>query len=145
MDAIQFGDDFSTQTDLMMSLTTWRRFFKPRYEVLMKPIREAGKKIFFHTCGCGMKLLPELADLKVHAIWPQLDVYDHGELSRRCREARIAVALHPNRWDLMVRSTPHKVAAAVLRITEDFSVADGARGSTLRSTVAFRSSIRSRW
>src|SRR5208282_1166454 len=69
VDAIQFGDDFSTQFDLMMSLATWRRFFKPRFELLMKPVHAAGKKAFFHTCGCGLRLLEEFADLGVHAIW----------------------------------------------------------------------------
>ena len=88
VDAIQFGDDYATQSGMMMSLPTWRRFFKPRYERLMKPVHAAGKKIFFHTCGCGLKLLDDLADLRVHAIWPQMNAYPDGDLARFCRETR---------------------------------------------------------
>jgi hypothetical protein len=125
VDAIQFGDDFSTQTGLMIAPPIWRRFFKPRYELLMKPVHDAGKKVFFHTCGCGFKLLEDLADLRVHAIWPQLNAYDPRDLARVCREARMAIALHPDRGDLMVRSTPPEVCSAVLQMAEIFSVADG--------------------
>jgi uroporphyrinogen decarboxylase len=125
VDAIQFGDDYATQSGLMMSLATWRRFFKPRYELLMKPVHAAGKKIFFHTCGCGLKLLDDLADLGVHAIWPQLNAYAKGELARFCRETQIAIALHPDRGDLMIRSGPADVRTAVLKLAEEFSVSCG--------------------
>jgi uroporphyrinogen decarboxylase len=125
VDAIQFGDDYATQSGLMMSPATWRRFFKPRYELLMKPVHAAGKKVFFHTCGCGLKILDDIADLRVHAIWPQLNVYSKGELARFCRETRIAIALHPDRGDLMIRSKPADVRSAVLELAEEFSVSDG--------------------
>jgi hypothetical protein len=125
VDAIQFGDDFSTQFDLMMSLRTWRNFFKPRFERLMKPVHDAGKKVFFHTCGCGLRLLEDFADLGVHAIWPQVDVYDPAELARRCRDARIAIALHPNRGELMIQSTPEEVKYNVRKLVETFSMHAG--------------------
>jgi hypothetical protein len=125
VDAIQFGDDFSTQFDLMMSLPTWRRFFKARFERLMKPVHAAGKKVFFHTCGCGSRLLEDFADLGVHAIWPQIDVYEPAELARRCREAKIAIELHPNRGELMIRSTSEQVRTAVRQLVDTFAMADG--------------------
>ena len=125
VDAIQFGDDYATQFGLMMSKATWRRFFKPRYELLMKTVHAAGKKVFFHTCGCGLKLLDELADLRVHAIWPQLNAYAKGELASFCRQSRIAIALHPDRGDLMIRSKPADVRAAIWQLAEEFSVSEG--------------------
>lgn len=125
VDAIQFGDDFSTQFDLMMSLATWRRFFKPRFARLMRPVHTAGKSIFFHTCGCGGRLLEDFADLGVHAIWPQIDVYDPADLARRCREAKIAIALHPNRGELMIRSSPEEVRLGVRKLVDEFSMAQG--------------------
>ena len=125
VDAIQFGDDFSTQFDLMMSLATWRRFFKPRFKLLMEPVHAAGKKVFFHTCGCGLRLLEDFADLGVHAIWPQIDVYDPSELAQRCRESRIAIALHPNRGELMIRSSPGDVRSNVRKLVDVFSMFEG--------------------
>lgn len=125
VDAIQFGDDYATQTGLMMGLKLWRHFFKPRYEVLIKPIRCAGKKIFFHCCGHARKLLDDFADLGVHAIWPQISAYVPQEFRRACREARMAIALHPDRGDLMVRSSPREVRTAVFRLAEEYAVIDG--------------------
>jgi uroporphyrinogen decarboxylase len=125
VDAVQFGDDFATQTGPMMSPATWRRFFKPRYERLMAPIHAAGRKVFFHTCGRSPELFGEWADLGVAALWPQLNAYDPRELVRFSREARIALALHPDRGDLMVRGNPAAVRAEVLRLAEAFAVKEG--------------------
>ncbi len=124
-DAIQFGDDFATQGALMISPKVWKRFFKPRYATLIKPIREAGRKVFFHTCGCGRRILDDLADLQVDAIWPQLNAYNRGELAQFCRQSGIAIALHPDRGDLMTRGTPDQVRRAVHELVETFQAAGG--------------------
>jgi hypothetical protein len=125
VDAIQFGDDFGTQTAPILSPKTWQRFFKPRYRRLMEPIHRAGARVFFHTCGQSHWFLDDLAELGVHAIWPQLTVYGHAELARRCRSLRLAIALHPDRGDLMVRGAPADVRRAVAGLAETFAVADG--------------------
>ncbi len=125
VDAVQFGDDFGTQETMMLSPRLWRRFFRPRYERLMAPIRAAGKRIFFHTCGCGWPLLEDLAEIGVDAIWPQLNAYGEGKLAEFCRRQRIAIALHPDRGDLMTRGTPAEVQRAVGRLAEEFQVAAG--------------------
>ena len=125
VDAIQLGDDFGTQEAMMLSMKTWRRFFKPRFELLLKPIHEAGAKAFFHTCGRGWDFFDDLVELGVHAIWPQLNVYDPSALRSFCRDNRVAVALHPDRGDLMTRGKPEDVRREVYRLAETFSVADG--------------------
>ena len=112
VEAIQFGDDFGTQACMMLSPASWRRFFRPRYEMLMRPVREAGKRILFHTCGYGRPLLDDLAAMGVHAIWPQLNSYPEDDLERFCRESRVAIALHPDRGELMTHSTPADVRYA---------------------------------
>ena len=125
VDAVQFGDDFATQNALMFSPAIWRRFFKPRYEFLMAPIHAAGKKVFFHTCGAASLLLDDLADLGVHAIWPQLNAYGLEALGRRCRDRKLAVALHPDRGELMVRGRPRDVRDTLMQLAEVFSVRSG--------------------
>ncbi len=124
-DAIQFGDDFGTQLAPIFPPEVWRRFFKPRYERLCAPIRKAGKKIFFHSCGQITPHLEDFAELGVNAIWPQLPLYDQRELARRCRELRIAVQLHPDRGDLMQRKTPQEVREYIPRLLENFDSANG--------------------
>jgi len=125
VDAVQFGDDFGTQWGLMMSPTVWRRFFRPRLERLMSPVLRAGKKVFFHLCGHNAAILDDLAAMGVHAIWPQLNAYPAGWLAKWSREAKVAVALHPDRGDLMARSTPERVRDEVRRLAEEFRLGEG--------------------
>lgn len=125
VDAIQFGDDFGTSSGLMMSPAVWRRFFKPRYQRLIQEVHAAGKAVFFHTCGKASRILDDLAELGIDAIWPQLQSYEPGELARYCRQQRVAIAIHPERGGLMVKGEPSQIAATVERLAEEFAVADG--------------------
>lgn len=125
VDAIQFGDDFGTQAGLMLSPRIIRRFFIPRYRRLVEPILAAGKRVFFHTCGCDRAILDDLASLGIHAIWPQLNAYNPGEVAAWSRSARVAVAIHPDRGGLMVESTPEAVRRAVHELVEEFRIAEG--------------------
>lgn len=124
-DAIAIGDDFGTQRALMMAPNVWRRFFKPRYRALIEPARRAGVAVFFHSCGYIAPLLEDLADLGANAIGPQLPLFDHRELARRCRQLGLAVQLHPDRGELMQRGTPAQVRDDVLRLVDEFATLDG--------------------
>lgn len=124
-DAVAFGDDFGTQLAPIFPPALWRRFFKPRYERLCAPIRKAGKKIFFHSCGQIAALLDDFAELGVNAIWPQLQLFDPRELARRCRQLGLAVQLHPERGDLMQTASPQQVRDYIPRLLDNFQTASG--------------------
>ncbi len=124
-DAVAVGDDFGTQQALMLSPATWRRFFAPRYRALFEPVQEAGKRIFFHSCGQIGALLEDLRLLGVDAIWPQLPLFDLPGLARRCRDLGLAVQLHPDRGDLMQRRSPRQVQEYVLRLVDTFDCLSG--------------------
>jgi hypothetical protein len=125
VDAIQFGDDFGTQHDLVMSPRVWRSFFAPRYHTLVDAARRAGAQVIFHTCGNARRLLDDIAALGVNAIWPQLNAYDPRWLAEFCRGARLAIALHPDRGQLMIDSTPDTVRRRTLELAEIFRVDQG--------------------
>jgi len=125
VDAVQFGDDFGTQSDLILSPKLWRSFFAPRYAALIRPIKQAGAKVFLHTCGKAQGLLEDIAGMGVDAIWPQLNAYDVRWLARFCRESRIAIALHPDRGELMIRSSADEVRRYVSTLAEIFEVERG--------------------
>jgi hypothetical protein len=124
-DAISVGDDFGTQQAMMISPRVWRRFFKPRYASLFAPVLAAGKRIFFHTCGCVDPILPDLAEVGASAVWPQLPLFDHRGLARRCRDLGLAVQLHPDRGELMQRATPQQVRDYILRLVDEFDTFNG--------------------
>ncbi len=124
-DAVSVGDDFGTQQALLMSPKVWRRFFKPRYRALLEPAVQAGKAILFHSCGHIELILEDLREVGANAIWPQLPLYDHRELARRCRDLGLAVQMHPDRGELMQRGTPQQVRDYVLRLVDEFATCSG--------------------
>ena len=125
VDGVAFGDDYGTQEALIMSLPVWRRFFKPRYERLMAPVREAGRNIHFHSCGQISHLLHDLAELGVNSIWPQLPLYDLETLRRTCERLDMAVALHVDRAHTMCFGSPDDVRRAVQQAAEVFRRPEG--------------------
>lgn len=124
-DGLQMGDDFGTQETLLLSRHSWHRFFAPRYEKLLAPAREAGVDIFFHTCGQVCELLPDLADLGCKAIWPQISLFDWPSFAARCRELKLAIALHPERSHLMTFGTPDDVRRHIHALAEAFRPQEG--------------------
>jgi len=124
-DAVQLGDDLGTSSALMFAPETFRRFLKPRYSALFKPALDARTRVFFHSCGMTMPVLKDLADVGVSALWPQLPLYDHADLARRCRDLGLALLLHPDRGELMQRGTPGQVREYVLRLLDTFDTAHG--------------------
>lgn len=125
VDCIHFGDDLGTQNTLIFSKDIFRAHFKPRYERLMKPIREAGIKISFHSCGQVKDLFPEFADLGVNAIWPQLPIYNMQELADTLRDMKIALTIHTDRAYTMTYGTPEDVKALVKKEFEIFRPNEG--------------------
>lgn len=125
VDAVAFGDDFGTQSAMLIAPDVWRRFFKPRYKALFEPITRAGKHVFFHSCGMILDILEDLREIGMTALWPQLPLFDWVELSKRCRELGIALQLHPDRGDLMQRDVPGNVRTYVHKMVETFNTARG--------------------
>jgi len=125
VDAVSVGDDFGTQQALMLSPRLWRRFFFPRYRALFEPVKRAGKRLLFHSCGMISSILADLREAGADAIWPQLPLFDHRDLAKRCRELGLAVQLHPDRGELMQRGTPQQVRSYVLHLVDEFNCLSG--------------------
>jgi hypothetical protein len=125
VDAVTFGDDFGTQQAMMISPKAWRRFFKPRYETLLEPVKRRGKLAFFHSCGAIGPILDDLRATGMDTIWPQLSLFDHPALAQRCRDLGLCVQLHPDRGELMQRATPQQVHDTVMRLVDDFDCLSG--------------------
>jgi hypothetical protein len=124
-DGINFGDDYGTERGMLMSPGLWRSFFKPRLRELFRPAVDAGLDIVFHSCGMVMPILPDLKDIGVTAIWPQLPVYNMRELANICRELSLAVAIHTDRANVMTFGTPGQVRALAEEEFEAFRMMDG--------------------
>ncbi len=72
VDMIWLGDDYGSQTGLLMNPDTWDEFFKPRYTRLCKEVKEINKdiKIAFHSDGCVYDIIPGLMEAGVDVLNP---------------------------------------------------------------------------
>ena len=68
VDAICFGDDWGTQRGLMIAPSLWRKLFLPRYAEQFALIRQAGKKVWFHSCGNVHAIIGDLIEIGVDVL-----------------------------------------------------------------------------
>lgn len=68
--AIFMGDDWGSQTGMMVSLNLWKKFFRPHYRRVFDEIHRAGKQVIFHSCGCVLGIIPDLIDLGLDVLDP---------------------------------------------------------------------------
>ncbi len=77
IDAVYFGDDWGQQRGLIMGPRLWRHFLRPRLERMYGAAREAGKRVFIHSCGDVDELFPQLIEIGVDVFNPfQPEVMD---------------------------------------------------------------------
>lgn len=114
VDAIAFGDDWGTQKAPIISPAVFSEVFKPRYDRLMAPIRQADRVVFFHACGFLGPIVDELLELGVKGLWPQTAFFESDpSYSRKCREHGVAIYIHPDRQRLVPRGTPAEIRARI--------------------------------
>lgn len=71
VDIIVFGDDLAENNGPMISPKTYRKFFKPGHEELCQYVKKhSSMKIFFHTCGSVVKLIPDLIECGIDILNP---------------------------------------------------------------------------
>jgi len=61
-DAIMFGEDWGTQTQLLINPERWKKEFLPRFERLCGEAHDAGLKVFMHSCGQIEQIVPWCID-----------------------------------------------------------------------------------
>jgi uroporphyrinogen decarboxylase len=84
VDAIHFGDDWGQQTGLIMGPDLWRRFIKPRFAAQCARVRQYGKFVSLHSCGCVQSVFPDLIECGLHIFNPfQPEVMDPFEMKKR--------------------------------------------------------------
>ncbi|MFB3895189.1 MAG: uroporphyrinogen decarboxylase family protein [bacterium] len=62
IDIFMMGDDFGTQTGLMMDINMWRKYFKPGLKSYIDLAHRYGIKVMHHTCGSVRDLIPDFID-----------------------------------------------------------------------------------
>lgn len=81
VDALFFMDDWGAQKGLLISPRMWRRFFKPLYADYCRVAHAAGKKVFMHSDGDIVSILPDLVEVGVDALNSQLGCMDLAKVA----------------------------------------------------------------
>jgi len=59
-DAVMFGEDWGTQTQLLINPLLFRKEFLPRFGKLCRLAHDAGVRVFMHSCGQNEQVVPDL-------------------------------------------------------------------------------------
>ncbi len=62
IDIFFMGDDFGTQSSLIMAPETWKKLFKPGFKKYIELAHSFGIPVMHHTCGAIADLIPEFID-----------------------------------------------------------------------------------
>lgn len=72
IDALNIMDDWGAQNSLLIRPDLWRELFRPLYRDYIDIAHSYGKKIFMHSDGYTLDILPDLAELGLDAINAQV-------------------------------------------------------------------------
>jgi uroporphyrinogen decarboxylase len=116
VDAVHCGDDFGSQSGILMGPDLWRRMLKPRLARQYGAVKAAGKKVSIHCCGKVVEILDDLLEIGVDLFNPfQPEVMDVAELHRRYH-GRLAFWGGVSTQRLLPYATPAEVEAEVDRL-----------------------------
>ncbi|MEJ5251580.1 MAG: hypothetical protein HPY54_06385 [Chthonomonadetes bacterium] len=123
-DAISFADDWGAQDRLLISPRQWRSFFKPRYKRMFDVVKEAGKKIFFHTDGWTVDIWDDLIEIGVDVLNPQHPLMPRKLLEEKLA-GRVCVRSDLDRQYIIPFGTPEQVRQHVRETVELFGRFNG--------------------
>ena len=117
IDIFMMGDDFGTQQGPMMSLDTWRRFFRPGFAAFIELAHRYGIRVMHHTCGSVAELIPDFIECGLdilQSLQPKAAGMDLGRLRREygkdlCFQGGIDIQ------DVLPHGTPQDVRDHVRR------------------------------
>lgn len=118
VDAIVFGDDWGSQRSLLISPAKWREFFKPKYQEIFDLVRNAGKRVFFHSDGYIAAIYPDLIEMGVSALNSQ--VWCMGLDTLRQYAGQITIWGELDRQNLLPHGTPETIRQAAQQMTNTF-------------------------
>ncbi len=72
VDCLNFMDDWGSQRNLLISPAIWETFFMPMYRDYIEIAHKYGKKIFMHSDGNTLSIIPKLIDLGLDAMNTQI-------------------------------------------------------------------------
>lgn len=117
-DIFKFGDDWGTQNSLFFPPDFFRKFFKPRLAKLMKPIRDSGRLIIYHSCGAIEPLFDDLVEVGINGLWHQISLYESEKFAKKAAASNVLLYLHMDRQKLIPYGSPAQIRETVRRYAQ---------------------------
>jgi uroporphyrinogen-III decarboxylase len=116
-EVISLGDDWGTQSQLMISPALWRRIFKPRYKQIFDLCHDADALVYMHSDGMIMEIIPDLIEIGLNVINPQFSCMNLKEL-KKITDHKICISTDIDRQQVLPFGTPGEVREYVRNVFE---------------------------
>lgn len=123
-DVITFPEDLGMQIGPMLSPDQFRKYIKPSYQRLMKPVRERGIVVHMHSDGDIRTLAEDLIDGGVEAVNLQ-DLVNGIDWIAENLAGRVCVDLDIDRQEITYGGTPEQVDALIREEVEKIGRKEG--------------------
>jgi uroporphyrinogen decarboxylase len=114
VDAVWFMDDWGSQRNLLINPGLWIEFFKPMYKDYIDMAHKYGKKIFMHSDGYIIDILPHLIELGLDAVNSQ--IFCMGAENLKKFKGQITFWGEIDRQHLLPEGTKEDIANAVRKV-----------------------------
>jgi len=123
-DGFHFGDDWGTQSSLIIAPETWRSFYKPAYARMFGVCKSAGKHVHFHSDGVTWDILHGLVDAGVDVLNIQHSIMDVRAIAREFG-GKTAFRSDLDRQHILPHGTPAQVKAHVHEVYQALGTYNG--------------------
>ncbi len=130
-DLIMIPEDLGMQTTPMLSPDMFRKYFKPVYKNMTKPIKEAGIIVHEHSDGFILPLIDDLADCGGDVINLQ-DLVNGIDNIQKYVKGRMAIDLDIDRQSVTVDGTPKDIDDHFRNIVEKLGSKKGGLSMTFQ-------------
>ncbi len=122
LDAVLIGNDWGSQTGLMLSPELLQQFVYKGTKQLIDQAHSYGYKVIHHSCGSIAEIIPDLIELEVDAIHPIQALaagMSASELQKKYA-GKTSFCGGVDAQELLVNGTPEQVSQKVLELKELF-------------------------
>lgn len=122
LDAILIGNDFGSQTCLMVDPDTLREFVFPGTKKLIEQAKSYGLTVMHHSCGSIFPIIQDLANLGadvIHPVQALASEMDAPNLKKHF-DGKVAFCGGVDAQNLLVNGTPDEVALKVKELKSLF-------------------------
>lgn len=113
------GDDWGTQTALIISPEKWREFFKPVYAEMFGALRNNGGDVGFHTDGYTWEIIGDLIEVGVNNLNPQTHIMGNKRFGREFG-GKVCITTDLDRQYLLPWGTRQEIWDEVQEMMESF-------------------------